>query len=602
MKKIFAMILAIVLCFVVATAAFAADTNGAVTPEPGPTPNIGSVDLNFYTSSLNQTFQVGDTAVFYAKAYVSPTPSTIPVIFAKVLNENGKTVGSAYYTYDVLESTAKFTVNTAGYQTGKYYLDIEPGEGFTGEGARAAFYLASYSYAPSSISVYAKFGGETESFSNQQVTEKTATVNVFAVANASGEIKFTVNPINATGDKTAQIGVSPAYCFEYTVSSDNTVNISKTSHGKGYINCRLAGFDITVIVEVCTDLNGHILADRYVGNKLQTYCTKCGYIDLIRATGDGHNFVLFGQKDPTCTEAGYTGDMKCIDCGEVSEYGSVIPATGHSVTMSAYLAPSCTEPGYTTKSCGVCGMDVETTQIPALGHDWDNGIVVTEESNTAIGVRQYTCSRCNAIEKRTFHTCPAEGYLDKYKDTNWAHVGIDYCIRAGIMGSTSTSKLTFEPAATLTRAQLATILWKLENKPIVKEVAPFTDTKAGAWYWNAVNWAYATGVIKGVPNNDGTLRFDLSVPVSREVFATMLYRYCVEKYPDAIFAGSADISSYADAESVHSYARDAMVWAVQHGIIQGLAENNEMYLRPRNTATRAQTAVIFMRYLEKYEK
>ncbi|MDD7652166.1 MAG: 5'-nucleotidase C-terminal domain-containing protein [Candidatus Faecousia sp.] len=146
----------------------------------------------------------------------------------------------------------------------------------------------------------------------------------------------------------------------------------------------------------------------------------------------------------------------------------------------------------------------------------------------------------------------------------------------------------FAPNMTLDRATVATVLYRLAGEPAVMGEAPFSDVVKGSFYENAVVWASATGIVKGYP--DG--RFCPKQAITRQEMVTMFYRY-------AQVAGmntekAADLSSFADSDTVKSYAQQAMQWAVSVGLIYGM-ENNT--LQPRALSTRGQFATVVYRFL-----
>ena len=114
--------------------------------------------------------------------------------------------------------------------------------------------------------------------------------------------------------------------------------------------------------------------------------------------------------------------------------------------------------------------------------------------------------------------------------------------------------------------------------------------KAGAYYEKAVHWAAENGIVKGITTDC----FQPDAPVTREQFATFLYRYAEYKGLDV--SARADLSGYTDATSVGEYAVDAVSWAVANGLIKGVTDTT---LSPNTTATRAQAATILVRYLTK---
>ena len=162
---------------------------------------------------------------------------------------------------------------------------------------------------------------------------------------------------------------------------------------------------------------------------------------------------------------------------------------------------------------------------------------------------------------------------------DWSRAGVCAVTERGLMQGTS--QTTFAPNAFASRAMLVTVLYRMEPRAAAPD-AGFSDVAAGQWYTEAVNWAAAAGVVNGYP--DGTFLPDR--PVSRQETAAILAR-CL--------GGSADetvLLPYRDASAVQPYARAAMAWCVQRGIITG---TSAVTLSPTGTTTRAQLAVILAR-------
>ena len=183
---------------------------------------------------------------------------------------------------------------------------------------------------------------------------------------------------------------------------------------------------------------------------------------------------------------------------------------------------------------------------------------------------------------------PVAGFYDVRPDA-WYAGDVEYAFEHGLMNGVG--PFTFKPEATTTRAQVVTILHRLAGSPDLG-ASPFTDTPAGAWYTKAVAWAYKRGIVNGVGNN----RFSPDSPVTREQLAVMLYNYArTVRYPTA---ARADLSKFADADRVSSWARDALAWANAVGLINGVGGNR---LNPGGSATRAQVSAILHRFCEKAE-
>jgi hypothetical protein len=169
---------------------------------------------------------------------------------------------------------------------------------------------------------------------------------------------------------------------------------------------------------------------------------------------------------------------------------------------------------------------------------------------------------------------------------SWYEEAIGFVTDRGLFQGTSDT--TFSPELSMTRAMLVTVLWRLDGKPSPSAAAGFDDVPGGQWYSEAVSWAAANGIVDGY--GDG--RFGPDDPITREQMAVILYRYCAFKGYET--SEPADISRYDDAESVSSWAREAMCWANGAGLITGMTETT---LAPKETATRAQVATILMRFV-----
>lgn len=224
----------------------------------------------------------------------------------------------------------------------------------------------------------------------------------------------------------------------------------------------------------------------------------------------------------TCTKDGCTEGSHCSECGEVLSKSEVIPATGHKLVY---------------KVCSVCKYEVP---FP---------------------------------------------FVDVSK-TDWFYNDVKYVWQHDIMNGVSNTK--FAPETSMTRAMFVTVLYRLEGSPDVTGMAtpPFTDigAKNFDWAYNAIVWAYNTGVTKGT----SATTFAPGVAISRQEIVTMLYRY----------AGSPAVSGspiFGDSSVISSWARDAVQWAKSLGIVNGYPNGN---FGPVNATTRGQMAAMIHRYMQ----
>ena len=165
----------------------------------------------------------------------------------------------------------------------------------------------------------------------------------------------------------------------------------------------------------------------------------------------------------------------------------------------------------------------------------------------------------------------------------WYEKAVNYAVDNGLMGGTAADK--FSPDTALTRAQLLTILWAKEGKPVVNYAMPYSDVAAESWYEEAVRWA-AEGVLsqksgKIVPN--GVL--------TREETAVLLRNYAALTGADTSIGENTNILSYTDASEISEGYASALQWAVAAQVLNGTAADK---LSPKGTLTRAQAAAMLM--------
>lgn len=184
---------------------------------------------------------------------------------------------------------------------------------------------------------------------------------------------------------------------------------------------------------------------------------------------------------------------------------------------------------------------------------------------------------------------PCDGFTDIDR-TAWYHAAADFVISKGIMGSTKTDDLTFEPQTACTRAMIVSVLYRLQGSPDVAYTAQFPDVKDGQWYTDAVIWGYQNGIVSGY--GDG--RFGSNDRITREQLAVLLRNYTQRIYGADVSDGT-DLSVFPDADKV-TWSKDAVRWAVARGLISGRDAGGQMLLAPQATATRAEVASIFTRF------
>ena len=174
----------------------------------------------------------------------------------------------------------------------------------------------------------------------------------------------------------------------------------------------------------------------------------------------------------------------------------------------------------------------------------------------------------------------------------WYADAAAYVYEHGLMAGTSAT--TFAPDVTTSRAMIATILWRMAGSPVVNYAMDYTDVAQNQWCSEAIRWATSEGIVGGYGNG----LFGTNDPITREQFAVMLYRFAQAKGYDVSIGEDTNILSYTDVADLSEYAIPAMQWAVGAGIINGTGDGST--LSPQGQATRAQAAVMLMRFCEEY--
>ena len=184
--------------------------------------------------------------------------------------------------------------------------------------------------------------------------------------------------------------------------------------------------------------------------------------------------------------------------------------------------------------------------------------------------------------------CPGRRFADMPDADAWSHAGLDYCIAAGLMHGMT--PVTVAPEALATRAQVVQLLWAAAGSPKTTGTLPFTDVAPGAWYYDAVHWAYRTGLVSGT----SPTTFTPDAAITRQDFTVILYAQAGRP----AMTGTA-LAAFPDAGQVAGYAYAALTWAVEQGLIGGVGTQSGPQLAPRGYATRAQVAKILMGYYDK---
>ena len=176
-------------------------------------------------------------------------------------------------------------------------------------------------------------------------------------------------------------------------------------------------------------------------------------------------------------------------------------------------------------------------------------------------------------------------YID-VNESSWFYDAVQYVSMNGLMNGTSAT--TFSPNATMNRALMVTILYRMDGVPDVSGEIPFTDIPNGTLYTEAVLWASQNGIVYDYYNGN----FGANEPVTREWLMTIFYNYT--NYLDIDVGAVRDFPQFTDIDDISDWALNAVEWAVETQLINGYVDNT---FRPHNTITRAEIAVLLQRYI-----
>ena len=284
----------------------------------------------------------------------------------------------------------------------------------------------------------------------------------------------------------------------------------------------------------------------------------------------------------------------------VSGQITVIGDSSSTPTYSVIL-PGRVEGGTVTakKSYAEEGETFRFTVTPDEGWELDT-LSVTDNRGTELDVKYEGDSvysfkmPARRVEIQvSFREIPPESLpFTDIADNAWYADAVRYVYKHGLMAGTSAT--TFAPDVTTSRSMIATILWRMAGSPVVNYAMTYTDVAQGQWYSEAVRWATSEGIVGGYGNG----LFGTNDPITREQFAAMLYRFAQEQGYDVSIGENTNILSYTDVADLSEYAIPATQWAVGAGIINGTGDGST--LTPQGQATRAQAAVMLMRFCEEY--
>ena len=574
--------------------------NGTVTTEEGGTltGNITNAPPKINTTNPLPDGTVG--TVYNQQLAAENTPTQWSVTSGPLpagLTLNGNTISGTPTT----ANTYKFTVtatNNSGSDSKEFTLTINP----------APVLVTGVTLEPTSLTLFTSDTASlTATVQPEDATNKTvnwsssneavATVDTNGKVTAVGEGNATITATAADGSGVSATCTVTVTQSEYSISADTTA----LDFGSAYTSYTQPA---AKTVTITNDGNQQVTVTLPTAN------------DFIITAGTGFtNGSAAIEPDGTATftvqpKAGlavgtYSENITISDSGHVT---LSIPATftvrqysgGSSDPTYSITLPSRVTGGELKLSRRYAekGESVTITAIPDEGYELDT-LTVTDSKGKEIdlthkGGNEYTFKMpAGRVEiEVSFREIEIELPFTDVPEGAWYEDAAAYVYEHGLMAGTSAT--TFAPDATTSRSMIATILWRMAGSPVVNYAMDYTDVAQGQWYSEAIRWAASEGIVGGYGNG----LFGTNDPITREQFAAMLYRFAQEQGYDVSIGENTNILSYTDVADLSEYAISAMQWAVGAGIINGTGDGST--LSPQGQATRAQAAVMLMRFCEEY--
>ena len=421
----------------------------------------------------------------------------------------------------------------------------------------------------------------------------------------------TITPSNAT-DQNVTWSSDPSGIVTITPDTSDSKKATITATGTGTTTITVTTEDgnktatcVVTVTAATVPVTGVTLSQ----NQASLYYNRTPNTLTLTATVAPDNAtnraVTWTSSDSTVAAVDQNGVVTALARGTAVITATAADGRGASasctVTVSSYLPPAnpnyritveATQGGTVTAdpTAAKAGTTVTLTPVPDRGYQvgtvavtdrFGEPVAVTEQAD---GTYTFTMPNGQVTVTVTFAETPLP--FTDVTEGDWFYDAVRYAYETGLMDGVGDS--LFAPNSETTRAQLVTILYRLEGEPEVSGTSGFTDVEAGTWYTDAVAWAAANGIVNGTTDTT----FAPGEDITREQLVTVLYRYAESKGYDV--SASADLSGYPDAGQVQDYAQPAMAWAVAEGIVEGV----DGTLNPAGNATRAQIATILMRFCE----
>ena len=263
----------------------------------------------------------------------------------------------------------------------------------------------------------------------------------------------------------------PAVVTEFVVPDGVTAIGSYAFSGCAHLRCvYFPAGGLTAIgynaFSGCTQLKDVILPDGLTRIEMNVFnrCSALTEVTIPASVTEVRGFSFMGCT--ALTDVYYTGTQAQWDAVRIdTSYGDPFKNVTVHVDAEQHVfgawqtveQPGCEQPGTISRTCtNGCGLK-QTAAVPALGHDWDEGVVTTKPDGVLCGILHVTCKRCSAESDELL--MPEIWAYEQFGDvdpTLWSYEGIQFCVMMGYMSGMDTH--VFAPRGVTTRAQLVQIL------------------------------------------------------------------------------------------------------------------------------------------------
>lgn len=547
-------------------------------------------------------------------SYSTPVSSSLLMEEADFTSWYQSQTSSSYYLSAVTFDSAKYS-NTSypGYfqHNGKtfsigngvhYYTNA-----YSGTGNSAGNYLNKVTYQSPIVTGWVTvdftcYGGSGK---NSEYLTRTGTMYICITRNAVPDIRYTVT--RGTNRDLAASDFNSVY--------QNAMNVSTV--GSYYVNfINVPGMGTLTADYVSASRPGTTLTAANVGN----YSFYVNYAGSVYSISDV-SYVpgSYTNNTDTVKYAAYSVTGQLLYIGEIdflygSDSGTVCYSDGYAFSAADFYKSTDADPVYsvtfTQPTTGVlyqnyaCGSGTAAARTTKFYTRYSGYGSVPVSSVVYIPVKGYagtvsipytaTTAAGRTLTGTVVLTVRSKSASSVFYDVtpantgSWSADSVDFANKWGLVSGTGAS--TFSPTTAMSRGMLVAVLYSAAGSPNTSGALPFTDVAYSDYYYDAVLWAYRSGIVSGKT----ATTFAPGANVTREQFAAILYAYAARAGHDMTAGGS--LYGYSDVNSISAYARTAMQWAVYQGYISGTGYNK---LNPQGSATRAQAVAILHSYLTK---